>query len=146
MTRSAEETKELARRLAGLLEPGDCLALEGDLGAGKTTFAQGLAEALGVEEAVDSPTFTIVKEYDGNLPFYHMDVYRIESPDEQLGLEEYFYGDGVCLVEWASRVEPLLPPETVWMRLSVLGDGGREIRIESSHGRALRLCGELSKR
>jgi tRNA threonylcarbamoyladenosine biosynthesis protein TsaE len=144
VTRSERETRELAGRLGRLLKRGDCLALEGDLGAGKTTFAQGIAAGLGVNEKVDSPTFTIIKEYEGRIPFYHMDVYRIDSPDEQLGLEEYFYGDGVCLVEWASRVEPLLPEETVWIHLAVLDGESREIRFVSGHPRAARLCEELA--
>ena len=92
VTKNEEETRQLGVRLAELLKPGDVLALEGDLGAGKTTFAQGIAKGLGVEEAVDSPTFTIIKEYHGRLPFYHMDVYRLESPDEDLGWDEFFRG------------------------------------------------------
>jgi tRNA threonylcarbamoyladenosine biosynthesis protein TsaE len=143
ITKNERETKELAARIAKLLDRGAVLALEGDLGAGKTTFAQGMAEGLGVEQQVDSPTFTIVKEYEGRLPFYHMDVYRIDSPEEELGLEEYFYGEGICLVEWASRIEPILPEETIWLHLKVQPNGERQIRITSTHPRAIRLCKEL---
>jgi tRNA threonylcarbamoyladenosine biosynthesis protein TsaE len=145
LSESEEETRMLARKMAALLKPGDVLALEGDLGAGKTAFAKGVAEGLGIRDAVDSPTFTIVKEYDGRLPFYHMDVYRIESADEELGLEEYFYGDGICLVEWASRVASHLPDEAVWIRLTAEEDGRRRIEIELSHARAVRLCKELTE-
>jgi tRNA threonylcarbamoyladenosine biosynthesis protein TsaE len=145
LSESEEETRMLARKMAALLKPGDVLALEGDLGAGKTAFAKGVAEGLGIRDAVDSPTFTIVKEYDGRLPFYHMDVYRIESADEELGLEEYFYGDGLCLVEWASRVASHLPDEAVWIRLTAEADGRRRIEIELSHARAVRLCKELTE-
>ncbi|MBA4495572.1 tRNA (adenosine(37)-N6)-threonylcarbamoyltransferase complex ATPase subunit type 1 TsaE [Paenactinomyces guangxiensis] len=143
ITRNERETRGLALRMAKFLKRGDVLALEGDLGAGKTTFAQGLAEGLGIEQKVDSPTFTIVKEYGGQIPLYHMDVYRVESPDEELGLEEYFYGDGICLVEWASRVKPLLPEETVWLRLLVQANGDRHIQLISMHPRSMRLCKEL---
>jgi tRNA threonylcarbamoyladenosine biosynthesis protein TsaE len=146
ITHHDSETKELAARLAKLLQAGDVLAIDGDLGAGKTTFAQGLATGLGIEQKVDSPTFTIIKEYEGRLPFYHMDVYRIESADEELGLEDYFYGDGVCLVEWASQVEPLLPEETIWIEIRVLPDGMRQIQMKSNHRRAIQLCKELSEK
>jgi tRNA threonylcarbamoyladenosine biosynthesis protein TsaE len=144
-TFSEEETKVLARTIARHLKPGDVIALEGDLGAGKTTFAQGIAKALGISGPVDSPTFTIIKEYEGTLPLYHMDVYRIDSPEEELGLEEYFYGDGVCLVEWASRVEPLLPDSTLWMFLTVKPDR-RRIRIRSKDPRWNSLMKELAAR
>ncbi|MBP1995001.1 tRNA (adenosine(37)-N6)-threonylcarbamoyltransferase complex ATPase subunit type 1 TsaE [Paenibacillus eucommiae] len=112
-----ENTDELAKHLSLLLIPGSIIALDGDLGAGKTRFSQGFAKAIGVEDVVNSPTFTIIKEYEGTkLPLYHMDVYRItlEEADE-LGLDEYFYGEGVTLVEWSSKIEALLPPQ----RLSI---------------------------
>lgn len=112
--RSAGErdTVRLAQALADLLLPGAVLALDGDLGAGKTTFSQALAYALGVKDVVNSPTFTIIKEYEGRLPFYHMDVYRIsEAEADELGLDDYFYGSGVTVVEWASRIPGLLPAE-----------------------------------
>lgn len=146
ITHSERETRELARQIANLLKRGDVLALEGDLGAGKTTFAQGLADGLGIERKVDSPTFTIIKEYQGRYPFYHMDVYRLDGPEVELGLEDYFYGDGICLVEWASRVEEVLPEETIWIHLHVQPDGDRQIHIQSTHSRALRLCKELEKK
>ncbi|SFJ73077.1 tRNA (adenosine(37)-N6)-threonylcarbamoyltransferase complex ATPase subunit type 1 TsaE [Thermoflavimicrobium dichotomicum] len=144
ISHSEAETKDLAHRIAKLLQPGDVLALEGDLGAGKTTFAQGLAEALGVTRQVDSPTFTIIKEYAGDIPFYHMDVYRLETVEEELGLDEYFYGDGICLVEWASRIASILPKETIYLDLKVQSDGSRQIQIHSSHQRAIHLCKGLA--
>lgn len=143
VTRQEKETKELAAKLAATLKPGDVLALEGDLGAGKTTFAKGLAKGLGIAEPIDSPTFTIIKEYEGKFPFYHMDVYRIEEPEEELGLEEYFFGDGICLVEWASHVKPLLPEETLWLSITVEADGDRRLEFTSSHPRWNSLCKEL---
>ena len=111
-TNSPEETFDLARRRGEQAEPGTVYTLTGDLGVGKTVFAQGLARGLGIEEAINSPTFTIVQVYDeGRLPFYHFDVYRIGDIEEmdEIGYEDYFYGDGVCLVEWAELIEELLP-------------------------------------
>lgn len=120
MSGSPEDTARLAQQLASWLAPGSVVALEGDLGAGKTTFSQYFARALGVTDVVSSPTFTIIKEYEGTrCPFYHMDVYRlsIEEADE-LGLDDYFYGDGVTLVEWASRIEELLPEERLEVEIT----------------------------
>ncbi len=122
----------LGERLAAHLEAGDVVALYGDLGAGKTHLVKGIARALGVPpETVSSPTFTIVHEYDGAVPIYHMDAYRIERLDElyELGYEEYFYGEGICLVEWPARVEALLPDDAIRLRLTHLGGDRR--RIES---------------
>ncbi|MFM1655685.1 tRNA (adenosine(37)-N6)-threonylcarbamoyltransferase complex ATPase subunit type 1 TsaE [Brevibacillus sp. B_LB10_24] len=142
---STEETQEFARRLAEYLRPGDVLALEGDLGAGKTTFTQGLARGLGVAGVVNSPTFTIIKEYAGRLPLYHMDVYRVENDADQLGLDEYFYGDGVSVVEWASLIEPALPEERLTITLSN-GDGqARHCRLEPRGRRYEELCEEIGK-
>ena len=111
-TNSPEETFALARQLGEQAGPGTVYTLTGDLGVGKTVFAQGLASGLGIEEAINSPTFTIVQIYEeGRLPFYHFDVYRIGDIEEmdEIGYEDYFYGDGVCLVEWAELIKELLP-------------------------------------
>jgi tRNA threonylcarbamoyladenosine biosynthesis protein TsaE len=110
-TRSPWETRCLAERIAALLEPGDVVVLEGDLGAGKTAFVQGVAAALGIEEPVQSPTFVIVREYEGSLSLLHVDVYRLESPAQlaDLGLEELLDGTRVALIEWGDRVRSLLP-------------------------------------
>jgi len=145
VTKNEEETRQLGVRLAELLQPGDVLALEGDLGAGKTTLAQGVARGLGVKETVDSPTFTIIKEYHGRLPFYHMDVYRLESPDEDLGWDEFFFGDGVTLVEWAGRIEELLPDHTVRITITVGENGERLIAFAPAVERVFRLCRELRR-
>ena len=114
-SQSAAETCALAREWAGRAVPGQVYALTGDLGTGKTVFAKGFAEGLGVAQDVTSPTFAIINEYAGRLPLYHFDVYRINSVDEMedTGYEDYFYGKGVCLVEWAELVEGLLPADTV---------------------------------
>ena len=116
-----KEMRQFGLQLAEELAPGSVIALSGDLGAGKTTLTQAIAEGLGVREPVSSPTFLLIKEYDsGRLPLYHFDVYRLDDPDEllELGYEDYFYGDGVCVIEWADRIEDLLPEDALRFRLS----------------------------
>ena len=123
---SEQDTDFLAGRLAPHLSPGAVLALSGDLGAGKTRFSQALARTLGVTETVNSPTFTIIKEYEGReMPFYHMDVYRISQAEaDELGLDEYFFGAGVCVVEWADVIPDLLPEERLELRIAAGVSGG----------------------
>lgn len=111
-----EQTRAFALELAEGLKKGDLIALSGDLGTGKTAFTRYIAEGLGITETVTSPTFTIIQEYrSGRLPLYHFDVYRVNDEDElfELGYEEYFYGDGVCIVEWADLIEDLLPEDAL---------------------------------
>lgn len=110
-TSSPDETYMFAKDYSDSLQAGAVLCMYGDLGAGKTLFAQGLAEGLGVKEYVNSPTFTIVNEYEGRIPFYHFDVYRIADPDEmyETGFDDYIDGDGVCLIEWAELIEDIIP-------------------------------------
>ena len=131
-TYSAEETFRLAESIGKNARAGQVYALDGDLGAGKTVFCQGFAEGLGVRELVNSPTFTIVQEYTtGRLPLYHFDVYRIEEPEEmeEIGADEYFFGDGICLIEWAERIRELLPDGTVWIRIEKIPEEGPDIRL-----------------
>jgi tRNA threonylcarbamoyladenosine biosynthesis protein TsaE len=127
--RSASEadTEQLAKRLANWIEPGAVIALDGDLGAGKTRFSQALARAIGVKDVVNSPTFTIIKEYEGaQLPFYHMDVYRISMEEaDELGLDEYFYGEGLTVVEWSSLITELLPPAHLHIYIEYAGETER---------------------
>ena len=107
-----EDTFEIARQLGEKAKAGDVFCLIGDLGVGKTLFSQGFATGLGIQESVNSPTFTIVQEYDeGRLPFYHFDVYRIEESEEmeEVGFTDMIYGEGVCLIEWANLIEDILP-------------------------------------
>ncbi len=110
-TGSVPETQDLGVCLAGLLPRGSLVCLTGELGAGKTAFAQGVARGLGIRARVSSPTFTLINEYPGDIPLYHLDLYRLERPEdlEDLGLEEYFASDGVALIEWAERAEGILP-------------------------------------
>ena len=111
-SRKSEDTFALGKQLGERASSGDVFLLEGDLGVGKTVFNQGFAAGLGISEPVSSPTFTIVQEYEeGRLPFYHFDVYRIGDVEEmeEIGYEDYFYGEGVCLIEWANLIEEILP-------------------------------------
>lgn len=113
---SAEETARIGETLGKEAKAGGIYTLTGDLGTGKTVFAQGFAKGLGVTDYVNSPTFTIVSEYtDGRIPFYHFDVYRISDPEEmyEIGFEEYLYGEGVCLIEWAELISDIMPTNTI---------------------------------
>ncbi|KKB35435.1 tRNA (adenosine(37)-N6)-threonylcarbamoyltransferase complex ATPase subunit type 1 TsaE [Bacillus thermotolerans] len=143
-TKSAEQTQGFAEKLASFLCPGDVLLLEGDLGAGKTTFTQGLAKGLGVKRTVNSPTFTIIKEYKGRLPLYHMDVYRVSDEEEDLGFDEYFYGDGVCVVEWAHLIESQLPDQYLKISLFHKGNDERHIQLEPIGSRYVQLSEEFA--
>ena len=131
-SRSAEATRRIGEALGERLKPGDVVATIGELGAGKTCFLQGLVRGLGVAETATSPTFVLINQYRGRLPVYHVDAYRTESFTEllDLGLEEFMYGDGVTVVEWADKLLPLLPPYSIVVRMSGLGDEPREILIE----------------
>ena len=139
ITRSEEETLTVGKRIGEAAKPGQVYALEGDLGTGKTVFARGFAKGLKITEPVSSPTFTILQVYEqGDIPLYHFDVYRIEEPQEmdEIGYEDFFFGAGVCLVEWASQIEELLPEDTVWIFIEKDPEQGfdyRKITLRS-HG------------
>jgi tRNA threonylcarbamoyladenosine biosynthesis protein TsaE len=131
-SKSPEETYEIASAFAGKLKAGDVLALVGELGAGKTRFVQGLAHGLGVSDStyVRSPSFTLMNEYDGGrLKLYHFDFYRLAEPDElgDLGLDEYFYGDGVTVVEWADRFQGSMPKKAKTIEFGIAGESERDI-------------------
>lgn len=125
ISHSPEETRAFAAKLGELLSGGEVLLLNGAPGAGKTTFTQGLAKGLGITQTVNSPTFTIVKEYEGRLPLYHVDAYRLEDEGEELGLEEYFEGEGITVVEWAERIAVQLPAEFLEISIHQQGEGER---------------------
>lgn len=140
---NVEETRQLAEMIGERLVPGSVIALEGDLGAGKTTFTKGLAKSLGVTRMVNSPTFTIMKEYRGTYPLYHMDVYRIENEEEDFGFEEFFEGDGITVVEWAHLIKSQLPEELLTIYLYHNGDDSRMIRLEPKGEFYEKLCEEI---
>jgi len=119
-TSSADETERLGERIGRALGPGVVVALIGELGAGKTTLTKGIARGLQVPDLVHSPTFTLIHEHKGRVPVYHFDLYRLETPEEldDLGYEDYFYGDGACIVEWAEKIEKLLPADRLEIRIT----------------------------
>jgi tRNA threonylcarbamoyladenosine biosynthesis protein TsaE len=130
-TESPEQTQSLAERLGRLLQPGDVIALVGELGSGKTLFSQGLARGLEVPESfyITSPTFAIINEYPGRIPFYHLDLYRVDSAAEfsELGLEEILYGQGAVAIEWAERLGENLPGERLEVHLAFSGETSRSL-------------------
>ncbi len=128
---SAEETYTLGKKLGEEAKPGAVYCLSGDLGVGKTVFTKGFAVGLGVTDTVNSPTFTIVQVYNGRMPFYHFDVYRIEEPEEmeEIGYEDYFYGDGACMIEWAELIEELIPADAVKVCISKDLQKGTDYRL-----------------
>lgn len=141
ISHSEAQTRRLGARLAEFLEPGDVLALIGDLGSGKTRWVQGVCQGLGVEEPVVSPTFTLVNEYRGRWPVYHIDLYRLANPGEvsTFGLEDYLYGAGITLIEWADRIEDLLPPQYLAVELYDLENTKRRVVLRPHGERFIRL-------
>lgn len=142
VTYSEEETMSAGRKLASEVQPGTVITLSGGLGAGKTCFAKGFAWGLGLQpEQVDSPTFTLLQEYEtpSGLMLYHFDFYRVESAEEavEIGTEEYFYGDGISLVEWPERIAPLIPEDAIRISLDLTGPNRRTISIEQPTGKAV---------
>ena len=149
-THSEKETEKLGEKLGRLVEPGTIILIKGGLGAGKTVFTRGIARGLGIEEPVTSPTFTLIHQYQGRLPLYHFDIYRIEDPDEMddIGYEEFFYGDGVAVVEWPEKMEWLLPDEyleIVIERVPLENQDGRKISLTGKGAKYKKLEGELTK-
>lgn len=134
ITNSASETILIAEKLARTLRPGDMIALSGDLGSGKTTFTKGIGKGLGVKDSkrINSPTFVLIKEYSGKIPLYHLDLYRLDALKEieNLAVEEYIYGTGVTVIEWAEKIECLLPKKRISVRFKVKGDNKREVMVE----------------
>jgi tRNA threonylcarbamoyladenosine biosynthesis protein TsaE len=126
-----EDTEAIAERVARAAAPGTIIAFRGGLGAGKTVFARGLARGLGIQEAITSPTYTIVNEYDGLMPFFHIDAYRLRSAEEfeLLDSARYLYGDGLCAIEWSERIEDALPDNVVSIAIVPEEDGSRTISI-----------------
>lgn len=144
---SQQQTEQLAAYMGSHSWPGAVIALDGDLGAGKTTFSKAFAAALGVEEVVSSPTFTIIKEYDGKqLPFYHMDVYRLSLEEaDELGLDDYFYGQGVTIVEWASLIEEIMPEEQLSIYIEWVDEARRSFHFQARGSRYEQLLQQLKE-
>lgn len=140
-----EETQALALRLAELVAPQYTITLEGDLGAGKTTFTQSFAKGLGIKRNVNSPTFTIMKQYEGRIPLNHLDVYRLEDSDEDLGWDEIFYGEAVTVVEWAHLIEEDLPKERLAIEITRIDNTSRKLIFKPMGEKYVRLCEELLK-
>lgn len=148
VTQNEQETIEFAKELTKYLKPGMLLSLEGDLGSGKTTFTKGIGEGLGIKRVIKSPTYTIVREYtDGKMPLYHIDLYRLDEDEvEDLGLDEYFLGDGLSVVEWPSVAPDELPTERLALTLSVDPQlpSSRKIEIEAVGKRYQNILMELN--
>lgn len=130
-TDSEQETRELGLRLGRAIPAGTVVSLQGPLGAGKTVIAKGIAEALQIDEAIVSPTFTLVQEYVGTMPLHHMDLYRLHGIDDFSGIggEELLYSDGITLIEWSEKIEDILPPGTVRVQIAIGDNGSRDIVI-----------------
>ncbi|MCM1321990.1 MAG: tRNA (adenosine(37)-N6)-threonylcarbamoyltransferase complex ATPase subunit type 1 TsaE [Bacteroides sp.] len=132
-TDSPEETIALGREIGQRLQAGDIIAFEGSLAAGKTTLTKGIAEALGIKETITSPTFTLISEYTGRLPLYHMDVYRLNSAEDfiEIGGEELLYGSGVCIIEWSEKIKETLPDSAITISIKSTGTDSRLIDISN---------------
>lgn len=128
--KSPEAMIELGKKFGSLAYPNMILAMNGNLGAGKTTMTKGIGEALNIKRVINSPTFTIMKVYEGTLNLYHLDVYRVDNVGSDFELEEYFYLGGVSVVEWADNIKPLLPDGTIYLDFSINLDGSREVTID----------------
>ena len=142
---SPEQTQDFGRRIGELALPGDVLLLAGDLGAGKTCLTQGIAWGLGIDEYALSPSFVIMRELHGRLPLYHIDLYRLDKIEESidLGLDDYFYGEGVCVVEWAERALDIMPTERLTIKIEYLSDTSRSFSLEPKGRRYIELAEQL---
>ncbi|MBM4466151.1 MAG: tRNA (adenosine(37)-N6)-threonylcarbamoyltransferase complex ATPase subunit type 1 TsaE [Chloroflexi bacterium] len=150
ISHSEAQTRRLGARLGELLQSGDVICLAGELGAGKTCLAQGIGQGLGIEGPITSPSFTLINEYrpeQARLPFYHIDLYRIEEAKEtlSLGLEEYFYGEGACVVEWADRALQALPAEHLWIELRYIVETKRGLLMKALGKRYEQLLREFKR-
>lgn len=143
---SKQDTVELGKRIASTLRPGDVILLSGDLGAGKTTLVGGVAKGLGIDEPVLSPTFNIMKCYfHSPLSLYHIDAYRLEGQNIEIGLDEYIEGDGACFIEWPSYITDLIPDEHLEIEICNLGGDSREVKLSAKGPRYEQMLEELAK-
>lgn len=133
VTKTSEETIELGYKIGKLLKKGDIIAMQGTLAAGKTTITKGIAKALNIEEDITSPTFCIISEYEGTMPLYHMDVYRLDGEEDfiNLGTDDMLYGDGVSIIEWSEKIINQLPKTTIIIKIETKEDNSRLIKIDN---------------
>ena len=144
---SLEQTQSLGRRLGESVQPGTVISLVGNLGAGKTQLATAIATGLGINsDEVSSPTFMLIQEYQGRIPLYHFDTYRLKDIHEfeDLGVDEYFFGDGVCLVEWGDRFQELLPADLLRIEIQILGESQRQFDMTANGPLSEQLIAELT--
>ena len=139
-TRNEIETIELAQNFESEKFPNMIICLDGELGSGKTIFTKGIANALGIDESITSPTYTIIKEYDGELPLYHMDVYRLDGNTDGVGIEEYFTKNGVVVIEWADTIKDILPEEYLSIKFKLLDENKRTIIITPYGSKYEEIC------
>ena len=139
-TYSEEETIELAQNIESEKFPNRIICLNGELGSGKTMFVKGIANALGIQDTITSPTFNIIKEYDGELPLYHLDVYRLDGDTNGVGIEEYFSKGGVVVIEWADTIKSILPEERLDIKFKVVGENKRVLVIMPHGQKYEELC------
>ena len=133
VTHSEEETVLLGKKLGEKLKKGDVVALDGTLAAGKTYFTKGIALGLKIQEEITSPTFTVISEYSGRLPLYHMDIYRLAGEEDflNIGAEDMLYGNGVCVIEWSEKIREILPKNTISVKISINRNNSRSISIDN---------------
>ena len=133
ITSSPEETVALGKKIGGVLKNGDVIAMQGTLAAGKTTITKGIAAALGIEDTITSPTFCLISEYQGKMPLYHMDVYRLNGAEDfaELGTDDMIYGNGVSIIEWSEKIMTELPRKTILLKITPQEDGTRLIEIDN---------------
>lgn len=140
ITNSELETVELAQNFESEKFPNMVICLNGELGSGKTMFVKGIANALGINDVITSPTFNIIKEYEGELPLYHLDVYRLDNAKNDIGIEEYFTKGGVVVIEWAENIKDILPEERLDIKIKVLGENKRSLVITPRGEKYEELC------
>lgn len=139
-TRSEMETIEIAQNFESEKFPNMIICLDGELGSGKTVFTKGIANALGIQENITSPTFTIIKEYEGELPLYHMDVYRLDGNTDGVGIEEYFTKGGVVVIEWSDTIKDILPEERLHIKFKVIDENKRLLKLTPYGQKYEELC------
>jgi tRNA threonylcarbamoyladenosine biosynthesis protein TsaE len=140
ITNSEFETIEIAQNIESEKFPNMVICLNGELGSGKTMFVKGIANALGINEVITSPTFNIIKEYEGELPLYHLDVYRLDEASNDIGIEEYFSKGGIVVIEWAENIKDILPEERLDVKIKVLGENKRSLVFKPYGQKYEELC------